>query len=1150
MNKITTFCFLPKWRKPIALMLLLSVSLLSSSFLTKGLVAPNPAASYNTEPVALFTASALSGNGSLNVIFDATTAYDLDLDNLSYAWDFGDGHTGLGINISHTYIAPGTYDVTLTVNDGQSSGQKTVSIIVHENATDNAKITFSDATNLLSGANYSGVTMSVVDMNGDGKDDIVRYNDAKSLNIQYQQGINQAFTSVRFGTVSELNQWSNTVADVNQDGFNDILTGGLYDGIKILYNNNGQSYDSRVIRNSEIFIQGSNFVDIDNDGWVDVFACYDHGDNREFRNLGDGTFTFSPNMINTETTLISDNSGNYSSIWTDYDNDGDIDLYISKCRSEAESPTDLRRINMLFQNDGNNNFTEVAAAANLNIGAQSWLTDFADIDNDGDMDCIVVNHGSVYNLMQNNGNGTFTDVTNGSGLLPALTGRFGIQAFFRDFNNDGFVDLLVSGEKHYLFYNDGDGTFTQAPNPFNANEIESMAIGDLNHDGFLDVYAGFAKIYNMPSDIQDRLFLNNGNSNNFIAIQLAGVESNINGIGAKVRLFGAWGEQIREVRSGEGYGVMNSFTQHFGIGTATQISKVVVNWPSGTVDEIINPTPNQFLKIEEGNNANSLCATDVVEPNNTFNERTDLGSGDIFNQAVLCITPNDEDYFIFSTDGETYFVRVQGANGTATGEYGLSIERNGNSLNIETQSVNQSTTDTYLYLYDDNLTLLAENDNATTTFSKITYTLPDDTDGGTTLSCGGNTRITYGDGAITMSGQPGQEIFFQVFDLDWKEVYNCGWQCGPTRTVSNLAAGDYRVHIKNSDYQVICEQVITLSTGSNDPDNDSDGVPASLDCNDTDPNLTTIGASCDDGNVGTVNDMVQSNCTCSGTTSSEENSQVITCEDITITYGEGIIDMAGVAGNSYFFKISDLNNNWSQAFNCGWNCGHQQTATNIPNGRYMITINQEDWREYCSVEIEMTNSPFTARPRSPSIPQLNFEAFNAERAVDLQWLTNSGYKIKYFEVEHSLDGVNFKSFQKTINKNWSEELIYHHATDLTPAAGINYYRIKEVYLDNSFTYTEIKQVGFFVDIEELAIYPNPVENVLRLSLKPIMGKKTKINIINAFGQVVQSYDFGIVNNENEQIRLDKVISNGFYHVWIEVAGKKPIIKKMIVKRPY
>jgi len=430
MNKITTFCFLPKWRKPIALMLLLSVSLLSSSFLTKGLVAPNPAASYNTEPVALFTASALSGNGSLNVIFDATTAYDLDLDNLSYAWDFGDGHTGLGINISHTYIAPGTYDVTLTVNDGQSSGQKTVSIIVHENATDNAKITFSDATNLLSGANYSGVTMSVVDMNGDGKDDIVRYNDAKSLNIQYQQGINQAFTSVRFGTVSELNQWSNTVADVNQDGFNDILTGGLYDGIKILYNNNGQSYDSRVIRNSEIFIQGSNFVDIDNDGWVDVFACYDHGDNREFRNLGDGTFTFSPNMINTETTLISDNSGNYSSIWTDYDNDGDIDLYISKCRSEAESPTDLRRINMLFQNDGNNNFTEVAAAANLNIGAQSWLTDFADIDNDGDMDCIVVNHGSVYNLMQNNGNGTFTDVTNGSGLLPALTGRFGIQAFF------------------------------------------------------------------------------------------------------------------------------------------------------------------------------------------------------------------------------------------------------------------------------------------------------------------------------------------------------------------------------------------------------------------------------------------------------------------------------------------------------------------------------------------------------------------------------------------------------------------------------------------------------------------------------------------------------------------------------------------------
>jgi len=534
----------------------------------------------------------------LHVDFDATNSYDLDEDNLTYSWDFGDNSLSVGSNPSHIYITPGTYLATLTVNDGENISQDTQTIIVHETPSNAAIMSFSDRTSLLVGANYSGVAMSVVDMNGDGKDDIVRYDDASFLNVAYQQGPNQAFTRVDYGPVSNVRQWSNTIADVNKDGFNDILTGGFYDGVKIIYNNNGQAYNSTTIPNSEIFLQGSSFADIDNDGWVDAFACHDDADSREFRNNGDGSFTFSPNMINTTTTPASDNSGNYGNVWTDYDNDGDIDLYVSKCRIGVNSDTDPRRINMLFQNDGNNNYTEVAAAANLKIGAQTWLTDFGDIDNDGDMDCILINHLSNANLMRNNGDGTFTDITNGSGLLPTLNGNeIGIQGFFRDFNNDGFVDLLVSGLNHFLFYNDGDGTFTQTTNPFNINQIESIAIGDLNHDGFLDVYAGYAAIYNTPTDKQDRLFMNDGNANNFMAIQLEGVESNINGIGARVELHGTWGKQIREVRSGEGYGVMNSFTQHFGIGMATQIEKVVVNWPSGIVDEVLNPDPNQFLQI-------------------------------------------------------------------------------------------------------------------------------------------------------------------------------------------------------------------------------------------------------------------------------------------------------------------------------------------------------------------------------------------------------------------------------------------------------------------------------------------------------------------------------------------------------------------------
>lgn len=553
-------------------------------------------------PVAVFSASTTYGPAPLNIIFDASSSYDADGDSLNYSWDFGDGNTAQGITINHTYTNTGSYTAILTVNDGERSDEATTTIVVNNSNPGLNRVSFTDATSLLNQNNYSGLPMGVIDMNGDGKDDIVQFNSAKTLRIQYQNGVNQNFTTYNFGQVSNNNQWSTAIADYDQNGFNDILSGGAYDNLKIISNNNGSnSYTSAILPNSNIFIQGSNFVDINNDGWSDIFACHDDAESRAYENYQNGTFSFNANLIRTATTPTSDNSGNYASMWVDYDNDGDLDLYISKCRGGVTSSADPRRINMLWQNDGNNNFNEVAGEANLKIGDQTWLTDFGDIDNDGDLDAIVINHGTGPNLMRNNGNGTFTEITAGSGLLPTLEPQdfYGIQGFFRDFNNDGYLDLMVSGDNHYIFYNNGDGTFQNAPNPFSSNKIQSFSVGDLNQDGFLDIYAGYATGLNSPSSTRDRIWLNEGNDNNFLNLQLKGTQSNINAIGARVELHGAWGVQIRDVRSGEGYGLVNSYTQHFGIGASTQVDKIVVKWPSGNVDEILNPAINQFLPIIE-----------------------------------------------------------------------------------------------------------------------------------------------------------------------------------------------------------------------------------------------------------------------------------------------------------------------------------------------------------------------------------------------------------------------------------------------------------------------------------------------------------------------------------------------------------------------
>lgn len=470
----------------------------------------------------------------------------------------------------------------------------------------NGQVSFSSTSGIFQdSANFSGVCIGVADMNGDGLDDIIRLDSAIYLSVEYQNS-GGSFGNHYIGKVSIAPQWSLCVADVDQNGFNDILVGGTFDSLKLFKANvDGTSYARSELPYSDtLFIQGTNFMDINGDGWVDVFAGNDDGDNSKYENDGTGNFAVNNALINTQTIPVSDNSGNYGSVWTDYDNDGDHDLYISKCRSGVTDPTDPRRINMLLQNDGNNNFTEVAASAGLASGDQSWSADFGDIDNDGDLDAFVINHYTLSTLFENNGDGTFTDITSSSGLAPHLN-FYGIQVLFRDFDNDGFVDLFLTGKEDRIFFNNGDRTFTTATDPFPGGHIESAAIGDLNHDGFLDIYAGYAEFFTTPSETPDTLFLNNGNEHHFFAITLKGIHSNINAIGARIELYGAWGKQIREVRGGESYGIMNTFTQHFGLGNETQIDSVVIRWPrklngNFVTDKIILPAIDQFMVVEEG----------------------------------------------------------------------------------------------------------------------------------------------------------------------------------------------------------------------------------------------------------------------------------------------------------------------------------------------------------------------------------------------------------------------------------------------------------------------------------------------------------------------------------------------------------------------
>lgn len=431
-------------------------------------------------------------------------------------------------------------------------------------ATASAQIGFTNMNSLLQPITGNSIRDCAVDMNGDNLDDIVRVTNA-GIYVDYQQP-NGTFNGIFYPLqIQNMPNWSICAADIDGNGYTDLLFGNGTRVSFVFANDDGTGFVEDP-RPEYIFSQRSTFADIDNDGFIDAFVCHDVAQNHPYRNDGNGNLILDQSLI---PTLAE--AGNYSAIWVDYDNDGDIDLYITKCSGGAP-PGSPRRINLLYRNNGDGTFTEVGNEANLDDDDQSWTTVFEDFDNDGWFDAFIVNHAWSNRMMRNNGDGTFTDIIASTGIAANDLGAWNCDG--HDFDNNGFIDIFCQLNKE-MYLNNGDGTFTGYDLSFNTG-----GVGDFNNDGFLDVIRG------------NSLWINNGNANNWVKFNLEGLVSNKDAIGTRVEIHGAWGIQVREVRSGESFAPMSTLGVHFGLGEHETIDQVIVKWPSGIITTIDNPDAN------------------------------------------------------------------------------------------------------------------------------------------------------------------------------------------------------------------------------------------------------------------------------------------------------------------------------------------------------------------------------------------------------------------------------------------------------------------------------------------------------------------------------------------------------------------------------
>lgn len=424
----------------------------------------------------------------------------------------------------------------------------------------------------------SAYNMCIVDMNGDGKDDIAGVsNNNLRVNFQTTPG-NFTFTDFPIIGSSLMPNWSLAAGDYNKDGYNDIMLGNGSGCTFWQSNATGTAYTS-VTPGQYIFCQRVNFVDLNNDGNLDAFSCHDVAPNVYYLNNGAGGYGYHQSGAAGAYSLgVTSTGGNYSSLWTDFDNDGDVDMFMSKC---SGPPCEIHR------NDGNGVFTDISALAQINFTpVTSWSSAIADFDNDGDMDIMVGSNGSTASkLFRNNLDTTnsveeaFTNITVGSGFDTGSSIHRDYVAY--DFDNDTHVDVFSNNN---IMFNQGNSVFV--PSTYAALNIG--AVGDLNEDGFLDIQNGTTIRYAVP------------NTNKWLTVSLHGLQSNSNGIGARVEIYGAWGKQIRDIRSGEGFTYMCSMNAYFGLGQATTIDQVVIKWPSGLIDTYNNVAPNQKLMVVEG----------------------------------------------------------------------------------------------------------------------------------------------------------------------------------------------------------------------------------------------------------------------------------------------------------------------------------------------------------------------------------------------------------------------------------------------------------------------------------------------------------------------------------------------------------------------
>ena len=402
--------------------------------------------------------------------------------------------------------------------------------------------------------------------------------------------------------------------DYDNDGLPDLCVVNWWNKINLLYSNNGAGNftfeSSSVVCNLPSNSETCSWGDYDNDGLIDLFITNSFGSNHRnllYRNTGSGNF------VKIDTGVVVNEIGNSRGVnWVDIDNDRDLDIFV--CREGGLNE-------YLYKNNGGGYFTKVTNTPLTSSGGDSWSGSWGDYDNDGDLDVFVTNNSNEDNfLFRNDGNFSFIKITNDPIVNEA---GYNAVSGWGDYDNDGDLDMFITQayvapsftqkvvNKLYknLLMESGTAAFEKITSGILVNDSGysyGFAWGDYDNDGDLDI----ATANTFSENQKNALYKNEiSNGNKWINIKCAGTLTNKSAIGTKVRakanINGNAVWQMQEIDGQSGYCGQNLIL-HFGFGNAAVIDSLKVEWQSGTTQYFTNVPVNQSVTITENGNIISI----------------------------------------------------------------------------------------------------------------------------------------------------------------------------------------------------------------------------------------------------------------------------------------------------------------------------------------------------------------------------------------------------------------------------------------------------------------------------------------------------------------------------------------------------------------